>query len=230
MLNKSSNEPKMRLYEFSWGIYPRRVLIYIAEKNIEVERISIDIVAGENRKPEFLKVNPAGTVPVLQLEDGTIIRESIAIVEYLEEVYPHTNLLGTTAFERAQTRQAVQMINETYNAFNLYCGHTSTAFRNRLDQSSEVAEVMYQQFRKGLRQINDLFTNGPFLFGQDVTYADCALFASAQFAKELYKSPIPDECPKIRVFYEEFAKRPSSIKPEYPTAIAAIAPLPERED
>ncbi len=105
----------MRLYEFNWGIYPRRVLVYLAEKGIDnVDRVSVDMMGGENRQPPFLALNPSGTVPVLEVRPGVIIRQSAAIMEYLEEAYLHPNMIGDTPEKRAATRDLMSMINDCY--------------------------------------------------------------------------------------------------------------------
>ena len=68
----------MRLFDLKAGMNPRRVRIFLAEKGIEVPVSSIDMMKGENRTPEFLKLNPLGTLPVLELDDGVILTESVA--------------------------------------------------------------------------------------------------------------------------------------------------------
>src|SRR5258708_40309774 len=94
----------MRLYEAKMAPYPRRVKIYLAEKGIELERVEVDLHAGENRSAAFLKKNPSGKIPVLELDGGAFLPESAAIMEYLEEIYPAPPMLGETPEQRAQTR------------------------------------------------------------------------------------------------------------------------------
>lgn len=78
----------MKLYELEWGLYLRRIGIYLAEKGItHVERIAFDLMQGWP-PPELARLSPAGTVPILDTGDGTVIRSSIAILEYLEERFP----------------------------------------------------------------------------------------------------------------------------------------------
>ena len=91
----------MKIHEFTMAPNPRRVRVFLAEKGIEVPSVQIDIGKGENRKPEFLAKNPMGAVPVLELDDGTCISESLAICRYLEELNPDPSLFGSDAEERA---------------------------------------------------------------------------------------------------------------------------------
>ena len=83
---------------------PRRVRIYLAEKGLNLPIKPVDLRAGEQRSPEFLKMNPFAGVPILELDDGTIIAESLAIMEYLEEIYPEPPLIGADPVTRALVR------------------------------------------------------------------------------------------------------------------------------
>ena len=78
----------MKLYDLSAGANPRRVRIFLAEKGVEVPKVEVDMMKGENQTPEFLALNPLGRLPVLELDDGTILTESVAICRYFEELHP----------------------------------------------------------------------------------------------------------------------------------------------
>ena len=94
----------MHLYDFPQSPNCRRVRMYLAEKGIDIALKSLDLSAGEQRISGFLLKNPFGAVPLLELDDGSVIPESLAIIEYLEELHPDPPLCGTTPFERAQVR------------------------------------------------------------------------------------------------------------------------------
>ena len=83
---------------------PRKLRIYLAEKGLDLPVKQLDLRTGEQRTPEFLKKNPFAGVPILELDDGTVIAESLAIMEYLEEVYPEPPLLGADPVTRALVR------------------------------------------------------------------------------------------------------------------------------
>ena len=83
---------------------PRKVRIYLAEKGLTLPLTELNLRAGEQRAPEFLKKNPFAGVPILELDDGTVIAESLAIIEYLEEIYPEPPLLGAEPVTRALVR------------------------------------------------------------------------------------------------------------------------------
>ena len=94
----------MKLYDAKMAPNPRRVRMFAAEKGIELQLVQIDLTKAENRKPPFLEKNPLGRVPVLELDDGSYLAESLAICEYLEELTPEPPLIGRNAGERANTR------------------------------------------------------------------------------------------------------------------------------
>jgi len=92
---------KMKLYDFPNAPNPRRVRVVAAEKAIELDYVTVDMTKREHKTPEFIEKNPSGKIPVLELEDGTCIGESIAICRYLESLYPTPNLFGENARETA---------------------------------------------------------------------------------------------------------------------------------
>ena len=101
----------MKLYS-SLGPNPRLVRMFLIEKGIEVERVHLDIIGGENRKPEFADKNILQTLPVLELDDGTRLTESWPICEFLEEQQPEPNLIGRSALERAEVRRWIRWFDQ----------------------------------------------------------------------------------------------------------------------
>ena len=89
----------MKLYDYGRAPNPRRVKIFLAEKGVEVDLVNCDMTKGEHKTPEFLKKNPSGKIPVLELEDGRCLAESVAICRYIEAIHPEPNLMGGDPFE-----------------------------------------------------------------------------------------------------------------------------------
>ena len=89
----------MKIYDFVGAPNPKKLRVYLAEKGIRVPFEPVDILAGETRKPEFQKKNPMGGLPVLELDDGTCLNESLAIIEYFEELHPAPPMIGTTPLD-----------------------------------------------------------------------------------------------------------------------------------
>src|SRR5438270_10770691 len=100
----------MNLYQ-SIGPNPRVVKIFIAEKGLDVPRVDVDLMKGENRQPPHVARNPSGQTPCLELDDGRYLAEITAICEYLEEKHPSPPLIGPTAQERAETRMWTRRVD-----------------------------------------------------------------------------------------------------------------------
>src|SRR4029078_6463402 len=101
-----SKRPAMRLHELTPAPNPRRVRIFLAEKGVRIPRVHVDVFAGANRTPEFLKKNPSGKIPVLELDDGTCIAESVAICRYFEALHPKPSLFGAPPKELGRIEMA----------------------------------------------------------------------------------------------------------------------------
>ena len=200
----------MKLYDFTRAPNPRRVRIYLAEKGIQVPTEQVNIVSGDNRKPEFLSINPAGGVPVLQLDDGSYLPESLAIMEYFEELHPTPPMIGTTPVERARVRAA-----ERYSELGVLMRvgaifqHTSKMFATRLKQVPEVAESAIGQLNNSLAVLDKLIGSNAFVAGARPTIADCTLCAALQFA-DLTHVEIDTKFGNVHRWYEAFKQRPSA--------------------
>lgn len=215
----------MKLYQFDFGMFPRRVAIYLAEKGIvDIEVIDLDVMGGATQSPEHLARNPAGTVPVVETDSGEYICNSMAILEYIEEIYPTPNMIGNSPVERAKTRDMLSVINELFVYLTTYWAHKSPVMAQRFTQNPEVGEAAYIVYQQKLELLNGMIGEGPFLCGEQITIADCALFGPAQFSHILYKEPLPEACPKYAAWYEMFSKRASAVAPTYPPMLVELAP------
>ena len=122
----------MKLYSHALAPNPRRVRIFAAEKGIELAVQDIDILAGQNRRPEFLAKNPSDGVPVLELDDGSYLAESVAICRYLEGLHPEPNLFGRDLREQAQIEMWNRRMElELFAAIGRTVQNTSPIFQGR---------------------------------------------------------------------------------------------------
>ncbi|WNG29325.1 glutathione S-transferase family protein [Cystobacter fuscus] len=213
----------MKLHHFSWGLYPRRVTLYLAEKAIR----SVQLLEVDPTDPKTLtrvrELSPLGTVPVLEAEDSLVIRQSLAILEYLEERFPEPNLLGETPAARAATRELMALIDEANTFFGIWCHKGSPVFAGREPQSAEAAAMAAEEYYKKVRRLDTLMADAPFLTGDKVTIADCMAMALFQFARGFYGVALPADCTKLIGWYERFAKRPSVSTPEYPPELLRLS-------
>src|SRR5262245_35046410 len=128
----------MQLYDFPQSPNCRKVRIYLAEKGRQILLHPVNLLAGEQRSAEFLQRNPFGAVPILELDDGTVIPESLAIIEYCEERYPEPPLLGRDTLNRAlvrawERRAELGVILQGTRRFL----HSSPFFATRVEQNAQ---------------------------------------------------------------------------------------------
>ena len=200
----------MKLYDFVGAPNPKRVRVYLAEKGLSVPTQSVNILSGENRTPEFLAKNPMGGLPVLELDDGTYLPESLAIMEYLEDLNPTPPMIGTTPAERGRVR-ALERIAELS-----ILGRVATIFQNshpffagRIKQSPDAADNARNLLKGASRILDGMVGKGPFVAGARPTIADCTLVAAFDFA-QFAGVPIDPECGNLQRWWSSFKERPSA--------------------
>jgi len=168
----------------SFGPNPAVVTLFIAAKGLTVPTETIDIIAGENRQPGYLAKNPFGGTPLLELDDGTCLSESIAICEYLEELHPSPPLIGATAEARAVTRMWVRRIDLGY-VQPMVAGFRGAEglrlFENRMRCIPEGAATLKAMAGDGLAMIDRQLATSPFICGPQLTLADLLLQAFLDF-------------------------------------------------
>ncbi len=198
----------MKLYYFPVAPNPTRVRTYLREKGIELEEISVDLGKGEQRAPEHLARNPRGALPVLELDDGQYLTESLAIIEYLEELYPEPVMIGSDPLARARIREyerqvelrILQSIGRLVHATNSPLG---------LPPNPAIAEPEQAQLPEALAMVDERIANQPFAAGDAPTIVDCTLFA-ALFFGEFFGVNVPEEHANLRRWYAAFKERPSA--------------------
>ncbi len=130
----------MILHDLSAGMHPRRVRIFLAEKGLSIERREVDAGGGANATQDFIRLNPLGKLPVLELDDGSAIAESLAICRYVEAMNPDPPLMGRTPREAADVEMwTLRMDHELSQMIALAFVHSSDFYRGRVEQIPEVA-------------------------------------------------------------------------------------------
>jgi glutathione S-transferase len=197
---------------------PRRVRIFLAEKGIEIERVEIDIPAGQNRTPEYLAINPRGVVPTLRLDDGSIIDESIAICRYFEGLQAEPNLMGRDAREAA-TIEMWQRHVEFDGMFQVASIFRNTAphFAARahpgsapdLPQIAALAERGRALVPRFFDMLEKQLANNTFVAGDRFTVADISALVTVDFARWV-KVRVPESCVQLHRWYAAVSARPSA--------------------
>ena len=198
----------MKLYE-SPSPNARRVHIFMAEKGIECERIAVDIRAAENLSAEYLAKNPGGRVPMLELEDGTFIGESVAICRYLESLQPESPLFGESGIEAAkvemwQRRAELNFLLEVAGAFRNITGF----FKDRETCVAEWGQVCAERAPKMLSMFDEQLSQTAYLAGDAFSIADITLAVALDFARMVKVVALP-ELPNIERWYGQVSARSS---------------------
>jgi glutathione S-transferase len=202
----------MKVLDFAIAPNPTKLRIYLHEKGLALPMEAVDVMNGQNRTPEFLgRVNPLGGLPVLQLDDGSYLTESLAIIQYLEELHPAPNMIGATPLDRARVRELERICElGVLNNVGTVFQNTSPFFAARVKQSPDAAETGRTRIGIALRALDRRIGAAPFLAGDRPTIADCTLMASIRFA-EFGAIAMPlDECPNVTRWCAAFKQRPSA--------------------
>ncbi len=201
----------MKIYETKTAPNPRRVRIFLAEKNIkDIEFIQVDIEKGENLTPEFKLKNPMGKIPVLELDDGTCINETVAICRYFEEVYPETPLMGSTAIEKAKIEMWQRWVEFYFLMPTGMCfQHTSGYFKDRMNPIKEWGEDCGDNVKKFMHFLNKHLENNEFLIGDNFSIADITALCTIDFNR-VNKIKIEEDQVHLQRWYKAIASRASA--------------------
>jgi glutathione S-transferase len=203
----------LKIYDFVGAPNPKKLRVYLAEKGLtdSVELVPVDFMTGEQRSEAFRKKNPFGNVPVLELEDGRCYTESLAIINYFEELHPEPAMIGSTPEERLHVRM-LERICELRAMWLVarYANHTSPFFAKRVKQSADEAAIALKGAHKVLKVLDGYIGDQAFVAGDKPSIADCTLLATLWFA-HVMKMPLDLETtPNVLRWNREFRARPSA--------------------
>jgi glutathione S-transferase len=203
----------MKLYTFSGAPNPRRVHIYLAEKGIDVPFVQVDIMKRENRTAEFMsRVNAMGGLPVLELDDGTHIAESVAICRYLEAEHPDPPLFGATASEKGTIEMWIRRIELNFMMpVGMVWVHGSPLTKAVVKrQIPEMAEQSCALVRSYFGFLDRHLEDHEFLAGDAYSVADIIALCTADFASKLNDLPHSSEQTHLSRWYRAVSERPSA--------------------
>jgi glutathione S-transferase len=201
----------MKLFN-SMGPNPHVVRMFIAEMGIDIETIEIDLMGGENREDSYLKKNPSGQLPALELDDGSFLAEITVICEYLDELNGHTNLIGTNPQERAETKMwtrriDLQIIEPLTNGFRYAEGYD--LFKDRLHLIPEAANDLKAIAQERLTWLDKQLEGKEFICGDRFSLADIMFYCFLNFGSTVGQ-PINQDNTNIVSLYEKIGMRESS--------------------
>ena len=200
----------MKIYDSNTAPNPRRVRIFLAEKGVAVPYEQVDITKADNRSPAFRAKNPLGTLPVLELDDGTHIAESVAICRYFEELHPDPPLMGTDARDRAivemwQRRMELEIFGPITQVFR----NTHPFFAGRIPQVPEWGEVCRKAAEARLTWLDSVLAEREFIAGARYTIADITALCGIDFGR-VSKIRIQPEQTHLARWHAAVSARPSA--------------------
>ena len=206
----------MKLYDFKMAPNPRRVRMFLAEKGISykqagIEVLIVDIGKGETFNKEFRKISPYGGLPVLELDDGTLISESMAISRYFEELYPENPLMGTDAKSKA----VIEMWNRRielglYTSIAYAFRHGNPMWKPVTNQVAEFSEVSAENADKQIHKLNKHLAESEYVAGDEFSVADITALCAIDFAKVIKRRIDEEKHPHLARWYNLVSERASA--------------------
>ena len=209
----------MKIYD-SFGPNPRALRMFLLEKGLDLPKADVDLLGAENRRAPYTDRNPGGQVPALELDDGRVIGETVAIFEYLDEKHPKPSLVGTTPEERAETRQwqrriELKITEHLYNGFRFAEG--IKLFESRMRVLPEAADGLKATARDNLTWLDSLLAGRQFVAGDRFTIADVILYCALDFGRGVGQ-PFDPSLKNLTAWFERVSGRPSAAASLHPMA------------
>lgn len=207
----------MKLYTAQRAPNPRRVLLLLAAKglnpaDIGLEVIEVSLAGGENRTPDYLQIHPFGQIPALELDDGQVITESMAICRYFEGIYPQTPLFGTELMEQVRinqySRQAeFEILLPLITAFQ----HGHPFWEGKLEQIPDIAPVARGRALSRFAYFDRRLQVVPYLAGNNLSVADLTLYAALDFGR-LAGLKVDQQHPHLFAYYQRMHEKFDAIR------------------
>ena len=208
----------MKLYDFELAPNPRRVRIFLAEKGVTIPTVEVNTREREQFAPEFAKINPFRTIPVLELDDGTCIGDSVAICRYIEVLHPEPPLMGRDAKEQAviemwERRAELEGMNAAGEAVRnfapMFEDRGIAGVPNGFPQIPELVERGKKRMARFFEMWDRQLADNTFVTGPNFSIADITAFIAIEFVKRA-EITIPDQCKHLARWHEAVEQRPSA--------------------
>ena len=204
----------------SFGPNPRMVRMFMAEKGIELDSVEHDLMGAENRQGPYTAKNPGGQMPSLELDDGSVLAETVVICDYLEDLHPEPPLFGSNPQEKAEARMWNRRIEQKITE-NMYSGFRYAEglgmFKDRMRCSPESADWFKACANDGLEWLDALLEGKDYLCGDRITVGDLVLFCCVDFAAGVGQKVDPS-LKNVTALMERVGSRPSAEASLHPAA------------
>ena len=204
----------MKLYMVPLAPNPTKVMLYIAEREelgvqMSIEQIIVNTVKGRDKEAAHLARNPFGTVPALELDDGTYLVESLAMIDFLEDKFPENTMYQGTAEEKGKARDLERGIDLRLGGPMGAFGHATNSPLGRPPEPEKAAQYL-QSMQTPLDYLENLLSDGrPLLGGDHVNVADCTLQSFLQFTRFVEADVFGDR-PLLRAWDKRYRERPAA--------------------
>ena len=189
---------------------PRRVRIFLAEKGIDLPEIPVNMMKGEHKSPDFKAKNSLGQIPALELDDGTVITESISICRYLDGIYPANPLFGTRPLEVAKIDMAIRRIEfQLMKPVGMFWRHAHPYTAKLLTQFKDFGESNRESVARVMTWLDQELEGRAFMAGDIYSMADIAALTTVDFATWI-GLPMPKGLERLSRWHAEVSARPSA--------------------
>ncbi len=208
----------MKLYDCQLAPNPRRVRIFLAEKGLDIPKTEVSIIDGENLKPDYLAVNPRGLLPVLELDDGTRLDETVAICRYIEETHPEPCLMGRNALEKATTESwqrhmefdGLMSAGEAFrNSFPAFSTRGLPGVTDQVGAIPELAERGKISLKRFYDRLEQRLGESEYIAGPQFSIADITALCVVDFA-QMMDLGLPEGNAHSQRWYRAVSARPSA--------------------
>ncbi len=208
----------MKLYDFPPAANGQRVRVFLAEKGLKVPTVELNVREGQQYKEPFASLNPFNCVPFLELDDGTVIAESVSVCRYLEELNPEPSLFGRDAVERATVDMwnrrieidgFMPILHAVRNHLPNFKGRVIPGTRSDLPQLPAIVERGQDMLKVLLGRIDPQLAKSEFIAGPTISIADITGFFMMNMAKNM-EMDIKGLYPNVFRWHQALSKRPST--------------------
>lgn len=200
----------MKLYTTPGAPSPARVHFFAAEKGLELKAVPVNLMKGEHKTPEFRAISPNGRVPALQLEDGSVLCETMAICRYLEAEHPQPNLFGVSALDQARIEMWNRMMEmEVLLPMGMTFRHTHPAMGVLEDQVTEFGEKQRAVSTRRLKRLNRELADRPWIAGEQFSVADITAYCAIRYFR-VAGFVIEPDWPELQRWYDAVSARPAA--------------------